>query len=364
MRILHLIATLKMGGAERQLSILSRAQVLRGHDVHIGFAEWGALVADVSLAGVQITAVRRGSTRDPRIFHSVYRAISKIAPDVVQTWLVQMDVAGGAICVAKRIPWVMTERASDLAYRMSSPTHVARRALGRWSGAVVANSDEGRRMWVDLRGADSTHVIQNALEVEAIAAAPKATATSIGFSGPFALAVGRLTEQKNIDLLLEVADVVCEESNLNFVLCGAGPQEGFVRETIRDKKRTGRIFLFGSRDDVWSLMKAADVFVSTSRYEGHPNAVLEAMACRCPLVVSDISTHRSFLDPSTAEIVPSTDARAFVESILKVVTKRTESGIRAEAAFKVASCFTPELAAARYDNVYESILLRRSECAA
>jgi starch synthase (maltosyl-transferring) len=364
MKILHIIATLRTGGAERQLSVLAKAQVQIGHDVHIAFAEGGPLVDEVSTGGVRIKPIYRKTTKDFRVFHSVSRTVSEVKPHVVQTWLPQMDVAGGVICLGKHVPWVMTERACSIAYRMSSPTHVARRALGSWADAVVANSEEGRQMWLDPNNPGRTHVIQNALDIETINAAPKATSAAIGFSAPFALAVGRLTEQKNIELLLEVADAVCEASNANFVLCGDGPQAEMARRTIDRKKRSDRIFLFGVRQDIWGLMKAADVFVSTSRYEGHPNAVLEAMACRCPIVVSDIATHRAFLDVSTAELVPCTSKSAFVESILKHLWSGNGRSLRVDAAFQAASMFTPDRAASKYEGVYSSILAKRGLCVA
>ena len=78
-------------------------------------------------------------------------------------------------------------------------------------------------------------------------------------------------------------------------------------------------------------MKASDAFVSTSTFEGQPNAVLEAMACGCPLVVSDIPAHREFLDDQTAAIVPL-KKDAFVKAILYVLQGSEEIARRRSAA--------------------------------
>src|SRR5205823_5171646 len=101
------------------------------------------LLDEVSGAGVQAKPIHRKTNKDIRIFHSVNKVVSEVKPDVVQTWLPQMDVVGGVICLAQRVPWVMTERACSIAYRMSSPAHAARRVLGNLADAVVANSEEG-----------------------------------------------------------------------------------------------------------------------------------------------------------------------------------------------------------------------------
>ena len=68
-----------------------------------------------------------------------------------------------------------------------------------------------------------------------------------------------------------------------------------------------RVRLVGFVPDAWAWMKRASVLVSPSLFEGHPNVVLEAAACGCPLVVSDIPAHREFLDGENAVLVDTGD---------------------------------------------------------
>ncbi|HJQ10153.1 MAG TPA: glycosyltransferase [Gemmatimonadaceae bacterium] len=358
MRILHFIGTLKTGGAERQLSILSRAQASFGHEVHVGFGESGPFHSEMSQGGVQMHPIEKRSNRDIRILRSVRDVLCAVKPDVVQTWLPQMDAAAGLLCVVKNIPWVMTERTCRAAYRMSSTTDLPRLVLGYFADAVVANSDAGREMWA-RRSRSRTFVIRNALDLDAIANAPIATEASIGFSRPYILVAGRLTASKNIELLLDVADDICESTDANVVFCGDGPLESMVRERVKRKRRSDRIVLFGSRPDIWGLMKAATAFVSASKFEGQPNAALEAMACGCPLIVSNIPAHSEFLNASSAFFVPRLTKTCLAEAIKQTLADSGLRAARADEAFRMASTFTPARAAQSYDLVYDYILSRR-----
>lgn len=106
-------------------------------------------------------------------------------------------------------------------------------------------------------------------------------------------AVGRLIASKNPLTLLRAFQQVAEpESRLCFV------GEGDLRDALQRQSQTGgaedQLELTGliPRDQVYGQLVAMDLLVSTSRVEGLPVAVLEAMACRCPVVLSDIPPHR------------------------------------------------------------------------
>jgi glycosyltransferase involved in cell wall biosynthesis len=119
-----------------------------------------------------------------------------------------------------------------------------------------------------------------------------------------------------------------------------------------------RVLLRGTEANVWGILKSTNVFVSTSFYEGNPNAVLEAMACRCPLVVSDIAAHREFLDDDSAVFVDPASPTSIANGILRVLSDpdaaRRRSVVAAARAEGLSIARTAEL----YERVYEEVLAR------
>src|SRR4051794_34319705 len=92
MRVLHCIPTLGGGGAERQLAYLAAELRVLGWEVHIAYGHDGPYCAVLAQAGAVLHRVHGRGNHDPRLLWQLRRLISKIQPDVVQTWLFQMDI--------------------------------------------------------------------------------------------------------------------------------------------------------------------------------------------------------------------------------------------------------------------------------
>jgi glycosyltransferase involved in cell wall biosynthesis len=98
------------------------------------------------------------------------------------------------------------------------------------------------------------------------------------------------------------------------------------------------------------------MLVSPALFEGAPNVVLEAMACRCPLVVSDIPEHREFLDDSAACLARPDSPADLAEAMRSVLQDENSARARAEVAFGRVERFNPAVIAQRYLDLYRTIL--------
>jgi glycosyltransferase involved in cell wall biosynthesis len=103
-------------------------------------------------------------------------------------------------------------------------------------------------------------------------------------------------------------------------------------------------------------MKRAAVFVSPALFEGHPNSVMEAAACGCPLIVSDIPAHREFLDETSALLVPVLDSARLATAIEQVLDCPDAARSRAQWAATTAQAWSAERIAAEYERVYVEVL--------
>jgi glycosyltransferase involved in cell wall biosynthesis len=100
------------------------------------------------------------------------------------------------------------------------------------------------------------------------------------------VAMGRMRHQKGFDLLLK-AFASCSNPEWRLVIFGEGQERKGFELLIRELGLEGKVFMPGVVKDSMSLLKQADLFVMSSRFEGFPNALLEAMACGLPVISFD-----------------------------------------------------------------------------
>jgi glycosyltransferase involved in cell wall biosynthesis len=358
MRILHCIPTMGAGGAERQLAYLCAELPALGWEVHVALVAGGPNLARLRESGATVHTLRARSNYDPALPWRLWRLVRRVRPDLVQAWLSQMEILAGLVATASRIPWVLTERSSALAYPDSVRSWV-RPFLARRAGAVVANSAGGVRYWEPrLRPPMALTVIPNAVPLPEIDATPAAGPDHTGLdpAREVVLYVGRFSPEKNLDALIASLPLVLRRPRTVAVLCGDGPTRAAVQTSVIGLGLADRVRLVGFVPDPWVWMKRASVLVSPSLFEGHPNAVLEAAACGCPLVVSDIPAHREFLDPDSAVLVDTRDPTALADAILGVLADPEVAARRAKSARARVESWSPAEIARRYDRIYRQTL--------
>lgn len=324
MRILEVIDTLSMGGAQRVVERLARAAA-HTPDVRISVATFSEpddrLVHDaLTSLGVEVhvrVPRTRGDLSDPTV--PLHLARLARHHDLVHTHLGTANVLGAAAGRLARRPSVLTlhtvqpgggERrvGSDLRSRAvdwalhSGATHVV--AVGN----AVRDAHAGRV------GGRAVPVITNpAPEPAPIAADERAAARSdLGLSGHVLVAVGRLEAPKGLDhLLLAMNDLPADTT---LVLAGEGSLDDQLRRQAEAVGIADRVRFLGNVDDVAGVLAAADVFVSSSIREGMPMAVLEAMARGLPVVATDVGDVRATV-AGGGTIVDAADPDALAAAI-------------------------------------------------
>ena len=116
----------------------------------------------------------------------------------------------------------------------------------------------------------------------------------------------------------------------------------------------------GQVDNVPELLKAADVYVQPSRWEGHPIALIEAMAAGLPVVASDVPGNRDTIEnEKTGLLVKSESPEALAEGILHVFSEEEKAaGFGAEAAAFANKEYDAKKMVARYEDIYSEVLPR------
>jgi glycosyltransferase involved in cell wall biosynthesis len=346
--ILHVIGSLEGGGAERQLAMLAVEQVRCGEEVHIALRRGGAHLDRVRSAGARIHWL--GDRKHVPLVRlaRLLALIRRIKPQLIQTWLPAFDVIGGVAALASDTPWIMTERSSQDLYAPSLLV-AARRRIGRFASAVIANSRAGAEYWAGQRR--SVWVVDNAVDVPAIE-----KVEALEARGPVILCVGRLSAEKDPATFVRAIALLERRHPVHAIVVGDGPLRPALRELIISLDLNDRITLEPYRQDWWGLLKAARMLVTTSRTEGRPNVLLEAIAARCPVIVTDIAAHRELVDATTSLLVPAGNPGAVASAIAATLSEPDEARHRAELAARQLSTYTVEAMAAGYERAYAGVI--------
>jgi glycosyltransferase involved in cell wall biosynthesis len=341
------------GGAEYQLSAIAPALARRGHDVHVAYVYAGTGGGEWN----GCTLHPLGAAKyDPRFYAGVLLLLQRLRPDVAQTWLTHLDIAGGACARLLRLPWVMSERSAAPCYTANTMDRI-RVALGRRADRIIANSAGGAEYWTSMGVAPSRiDVVPNFVPLADIDAAPPLDDPRIAAGDELLVSVGRLNPEKNLELLVDALQLVLpSRPHVKFAFCGDGPLRAPLAERVRAAGLGGQVLFPGFVPNVASWLKRASAAVAVSLYEGHPNAVLEAMAAGVPVIVSEIPAFRAILGDESAAFVPLGDAGRVAAAIAAALDDRPSALRRAARAREGIAALSLDAVVARYEEIYSRV---------
>jgi L-malate glycosyltransferase len=137
------------------------------------------------------------------------------------------------------------------------------------------------------------------------------------------ITVGRVSEMKGLDNLIEIAKEIRNEDTARrvvFVLVGSGSDRDRLTRLIKESNLTHTVKPLGHVDDLREPLQAADIYLTASRYEGFGLSVVEAMASRLPVIASDVGGLKVVVaDKETGYLIPPDDVRGFVEALLSLI---------------------------------------------
>jgi glycosyltransferase involved in cell wall biosynthesis len=251
----------------------------------------------------------------------IRRTIRKIEPDAVLSFLTQTNILTVLATRGLDTHVVISERNDPRLQRHRPRVEWFRRVVYPWADVVTANSKGALEALQAFVPKEKLAFLPNPL-------ADPPSSETFAFAAPTVITVGRLVEQKGIDVLLTAwAKVVASLPHWRLALVGDGPLSDKLKEQARGLGIDHRVDWIGHVSDPFPLLRGAKLFVMTSRFEGTPNALLEAMACGLPAVVSDASPGPCELigtgEDAAGVIVPVEDAGATADAILRLARDET-----------------------------------------
>jgi glycosyltransferase involved in cell wall biosynthesis len=168
--------------------------------------------------------------------------------------------------------------------------------------------------------------------------------------------VGRLDQQKGLDVLLEAFSWLKHNRSVQLYLAGDGPLLAHLREQARRFGMINRVHFLGFRKDIPQLLQAADIFVLPSRYEAMPLSIIEAMAVGLPCIVSDTGENAVMVENNVnGLIVPVEDVKALADAMEFLVNEPERCRAMGYASLEKASGYSNEITVRRIQQIYEIV---------
>ena len=335
MRILFVIRSLDLGGAERQCCSLAVSLREHGHDVRVvTLGSGGVLASELVRHGVELNSLGHRGPRD--LLRSAYRLrsfVKGLSPEVIYSFMSVSNILC-AVCLPDPprscLVWGLLASGVDHPGYGWFTRFVLRieRRLAQRPRLIISNSLAGADYHIEHGyPRDRTLVVENAIDSSAFdfnVSMRTAVRNRMGIAEgrKIVVIVARIDLIKGYDTFLAAAaQIAVRHENVDFWCIGGGDTRltANLKERARALAIESRVLWHGEvrqTSDSSSFSRAADLAISASMAEGFPNSVAECLACGLRVVGTDAGDTRRIIGNS-GECVPIGDAAAMASAILR-----------------------------------------------
>ena len=358
MKILFFISSLQCGGAERVSVTLCNRFAQRGWDVTLATFDDGSVPPFFALApevrhvtlGLQrvSTGVVYSLINNVRRVRRLRRFVADVRPDRIVSFIDGVNVLTLIASRRTRIPVVVSERTDPRRHVIPAPWRILRRLTYPWASAIVVQTRSAASFfptsWQSRVAVVPNPVPRATAPAEAVVDVPRRI-----------VAMGRLGPEKGFDLLIRAfSRVASEHPGWSLTILGEGPERASLESQVAASGVADRIFLPGQEADIAGALRRSGLFVLSSRYEGFPNALCEAMACGLPVIAFDCESGPSEIvrDGVDGLLVPAEDVDALASTISRLIADPARMRELGRRASEISDRFSVE----RVGGLWEQLL--------
>lgn len=310
-RVMHVIGSTGIGGAERHVIDLCLIQRSQGLRVRVALPKPGELSDALTQVGIDWVVFGRGSRLNPFILWRLWRGIGLFQPDLIHAHMPRSIVM--AAQVANGMPLIGT--AHNIVKNMRPFLRCAQ---------VICVSQQVRNSLTALGfNADRTVVIHNAIKPSELPMSTRAvTRKALGWDKDrILLCVARLVPAKGqIYAIRAMPRLLAAEPRMHLVLVGTGSDESALKKVVEEMGLGARVQFLGTRTDVPFLLNAADIYLQPSIKEGFCIAFLEAMSAGLPCIGTRTGAIPEMIEnQNLGVLIEPADSAAIESAVLALV---------------------------------------------
>ena len=361
--ILHVAAPARVGGLERVVRSLCAGHRARGHRVHLlavvdpGEADH-PLVAPLEQAGVQVRVLEIPARAYLRERAAMRELCGRILPDVVHTHGYRPDLVDGSVARSLGIATVSTVHGFVRgSWKGRVYEWLQRRSYRRFDAVAAVSRPQVEELEASGVAPARIHHLPNAWAAHASPLPPAEARARLGVpEGVFHVGwVGRLGREKGADVLLD-ALALLRDLPLVASIVGAGREEAALRAQAEALGVADRVRWHGLIAEAGPLFSAFDAFVLSSRTEGTPIALFEAMEAGAPVVAAAVGGVPDVVSPAEALLVPPEDPARLADALREVRGDPAAAARRARAAAgRLRAQFGADPWLDRYEQIYRQV---------
>ncbi len=361
MRLTLVIDSLGRGGAERTASTLANSWAARGdHVTLITFASGDVpayplheaiVLRRLELRQGKARHILHGLSRNRKIVRALRAAIAESHPDLIISFMHVPNVL--TLLAARGIdaPVMITEHTHPAFHDIGWHWQLLRRLLYRRARALVCMTEDVLS-WFQQRTPVKGYVIPNPVSVPPGPAATKSGTEQV------VIAMGRLAYEKGFDLLLEAfSRIATHHSGWRLRILGEGSLKHELEAHAQKVNLAGRVEFTGAVSDPFPLLRSADLFILSSRFEGFGNALCEAMACGLPVISFDCPSgpRRIIRHELDGLLVPAEDISALSATMHRLMSDPEERRRLAMHAPEVLTRFGLQRVLGLWDQIFSEL---------